>query len=176
MMAQPQDNVVLIGMAGAGKSTVGILLAKELCKNFVDTDVELQRDIGCSLQAYLDENGYQALRDAEKQTVCRLQCRDTVISTGGSVIYSEAAVEHLRENGRIVYLEVPYATVRLRVQNQDSRGIAAPKEMTLEDVYREREPMYRAAADIVVSADQPVEHVLQELMEQLSQARPGQSR
>ena len=167
-------NVVLVGMAGVGKSTLGVLLTKELRKAFVDTDLLLTTALGVSLQVYLDTHGYQALRQAEEKAICAMDCSHTVISTGGSAVYSVAAMNYLRASGPIVYLRAPLELIVGRMDNMATRGIAAPPGMTLEDIYAEREPLYAAAADIVVDATGSVDETLGRLLALLPPVKPLQ--
>ena len=125
-----KKNVVLIGMPGAGKSTVGVLLAKELGLNFIDTDVLIQVREKQILQELLDAQGYLALRAAEEKVLLSLfdgsdEYHGVVVATGGSAVYSEVGMENLAANATIVYLDVPLDELRKRVVNYDSRGIAA---------------------------------------------------
>ncbi|WP_435101605.1 shikimate kinase [Arhodomonas sp. AD133] len=145
-----RSNVVLIGMPGAGKSTVGVLLAKQLGKGFVDTDVVIQSVEGRTLQDIVDGEGHLALRAIEERALCELDVHDHVIATGGSAAYSDAAMAALRRNGVIVYLDVPWSEIEARVTNLGSRGIARAEGQTLRDVYDERTPLYEHHADIIV--------------------------
>ncbi|QGM21245.1 AAA family ATPase [Spiribacter sp. 2438] len=144
------DNVVLIGMPGAGKSTVGVLLARELGLDFVDTDLLIQRREGRRLQDIVDTGGHQALRRIEAEVLTRLDCRGHVIATGGSAVYSEAAMAQLSHHGVIVHLDVTLAVIAARVTDFDTRGIARAAGQSLEDLYRERQALYRHYADLTV--------------------------
>ncbi|WP_018719301.1 shikimate kinase [Arhodomonas aquaeolei] len=164
-MTGTRDNVVLIGMPGAGKSTVGVLLAKRLGKAFVDTDVLIQQREGRSLQAIVDAGGAADLRRIEGDTLAGLEVHDHVIATGGSAVYSERAMAHLRRDGVIVYLSVPWPEIERRIHNLDSRGIARDPAQSLRAVYDERVPLYRAAADLCVDCTGLGQH---ECMEQVA--------
>lgn len=157
-MADDRDNIVLIGMPGAGKSTVGVLLAKRLAKNFVDTDVVIQSAEGRTLQEIVDEEGHLVLRAIEERELTQLALRHHVIATGGSAAYSERAMGALRRHGVIVYLKVDYPTLTRRVTNLGSRGIAKAAHQTLADVFAERIPLYEQHADIVIDCS----HLTQE--------------
>lgn len=148
-----KDNVVLIGMPGCGKSTVGVLLAKALGKQFVDTDVVLQAREGMLLQDMLDGLGIDPFLDREADAVCALPVRNAVIATGGSVIYRQRSVEHLQKAGVLVYLQLPMETILKRVNNLATRGVALRPGETLADEYRRRHPLYLAAADRLCSLD-----------------------
>lgn len=147
------DSVVLIGMPGAGKSTVGVLLAKRLAMGFADTDILLQGSEGRSLQAIVDSQGYAELRRIEEQVLCGLQLRNCVIATGGSAVYSERAMTHLKTLGRVVYLRVSLAEILDRVTNIATRGLARRPGQSLEDLFHERALLYQRHADIQLDCD-----------------------
>lgn len=150
-MLAPETNVVLIGMPGAGKSTVGVLLAKALSREFLDTDVCLQ---GCEqrrLHEIIAAEGLDAFRAIEERHVLELACRRTVVATGGSVVYSARAMQHLKRDGVVVYLEVPLAVLRRRLGNLKARGVVMAAGQSLEDLFAERLPLYRQYADVTVS-------------------------
>ena len=145
-----QDNIILIGMPGSGKSTLGVQLAKSLGLHFIDTDLLIQSQQGQLLQSILDEQGYQALRKIEETALLDLKLNNDLVSTGGSAIYSDQAMQHLRALGKIVYLQVSFEEIKKRINNESSRGIAKPVGQTLADVYAERTPLYEKYADITV--------------------------
>lgn len=159
-----ERNIILIGMPGAGKSTVGVLLAKSLAKGFVDTDLVIQERVGKTLQSIVDEQGYLVLRDLEADVLRSLHAHNAVIATGGSAVYSAEAMSHLQSQGTCVYLKLSPGAVEQRVNNLGSRGIAAAPGKTLADIYQERCPLYERFADITVECDgKTVEQVLAEL-------------
>jgi len=145
-----KSNIVLIGMPGAGKSTVGVLLAKELTMYFVDTDILIQTKHGDSLQDILNNKGYLELRKVEEEVICSLTCQNHIIATGGSAVYSSAAMEHLGENSLFVFLEVELSEIKKRVTNFDSRGIAMKDGQTFDDLFLERGPLYQKYANIII--------------------------
>lgn len=147
------NNIVLIGMPGAGKSTLGVLLAKHLAKSFVDTDILLQEALGETLQSYLDSQGYLKLREQEELMLLSSEFSDAVVATGGSVVYSDAGMQKLKSNAKLVYLSITYQTLLDRVHNQSERGIACPEGTTLQQIFDEREELYRKYADTVVVLD-----------------------
>lgn len=142
-------NIVLIGMPGCGKSTVGVLLAKAMGYDFVDTDVLLQVASGGKLQEILDREGRNAFLLLEERVVRAWSGQSTVVATGGSVVYRPLAMEALRQNGVIVYLKLPYSVIRRRIQNLATRGVALREGQTLRDLYEERAPLYEQACDVV---------------------------
>ena len=141
-------NIVFIGMPSAGKSTVGVIIAKNLGMNFVDTDVLIQTRHGSLLQDILNTQGSRSFLEKEEAAILSLTCRNTVIATGGSAVYSETAMRHLKENGIVIYLYITMDTVNKRLRNLKTRGVVLGKGQTLEDLYRERAPLYEKYADI----------------------------
>lgn len=146
-------NVVLVGMPGCGKSTVGVLLAKTLMMDFVDTDLLLQRQSGKPLQQMVDELGTTGFSRAEEAFVKELRLAGTVIATGGSVALENEAMAALKQNGLVVFLRINYAETERRLQNIKTRGIAMEKGQTLKELYDLRQPAYLRRADAVVDAD-----------------------
>jgi shikimate kinase len=152
-----KKNIVLIGMPGAGKSTVGVLLAKELGLNFIDTDVLIQVREQQTLQELLDADGYLALRAAEEKVLLSLfdgsgEHDGVVVATGGSAVYSEAGMKNLVANATVVYLDVPLAELRKRVTNYDERGIARRPDQSFEDLFAERNALYQQYGELVIPA------------------------
>ena len=146
-------NVVLIGMPGCGKSTVGVLLAKALGLTFVDTDTVLQKREKRKLQPMIDEIGVDAFLIREEEAVCSLHVDHAVIATGGSVVYGQRAMAHLHENGVVVYIRLPYEIIERRLSNLATRGVTLRPGQTLRDLYDERVPLYEREADVVFDAD-----------------------
>lgn len=144
------DNIVLIGMPGAGKSTVGVILAKQTARAFVDTDLLIQTTEHRSLQCIVDAEGPFALRRIEERVLLGLDCRDHVVATGGSAVYSRPAMAHLRAGGVIVFLDVDLPTLSDRVRDFDTRGLAKRPDQSLADLFEERQALYRESADVVV--------------------------
>ena len=147
------SSITLIGMPGAGKSTLGILLAKALAKDFLDTDVLIQQREGCTLQAYQKTHGLASFRQMEADTVLGLSVSDTVIATGGSVVYSATAMAHLRSLSQVVFIDVPLDVLQQRIHNMESRGIVLKPGQSFDLLYQERWPLYEAAADLRIDAD-----------------------
>jgi len=146
-------SVVLIGMPGAGKSTVGVLVAKYLGLGFVDTDLLIQERAGRRLQQILDTDGYRELRRLEEEAILALDDRGAVIATGGSAVYSEQAMRHLGELGKVVFLNAGCELLAARIDDYERRGIANPGGQRFEEIYRERTPLYEQYADAVVAVD-----------------------
>ncbi len=144
------NNIVLIGMPGAGKSTVGVLLAKLTSRGFVDTDIIIQTTQGRSLQSIVDADGYLALRRIEEDILISLDCHNHVIATGGSAVYSNAAMEKLKSSGIIVFLKVDINTIEQRIRDFMTRGLAKRPDQSLQDLFAERSVLYNRHADVTV--------------------------
>jgi len=153
MMQQHTTNLVLVGMPGTGKSTVGVVLAKFSQRQFIDTDLLIQTDQGRSLQQIVDEDGHQILRNIEERVILKLQTECAVIATGGSVVYSQPAMEHLKSAGIIIYLDTSLPELTARVTNYETRGIARAPGQTLEDLFAERTQLYQQYADWTIGCD-----------------------
>lgn len=146
-------NIILIGMPGCGKSTVGVILAKTLGIGFVDTDLIIQQRKNRLLQNIIDTDGIDYFLNCEADAVKSLVCDNCVVATGGSVVYREDAVLHLKKNGKIVFLEVPLDEIKRRLNNINTRGIAAKKNKSIEDIYNERIALYNKYADVIIKTD-----------------------
>ena len=153
-------------MPGAGKSTVGVVLAKTAALEFVDTDLLIQKQTGRKLQEIIDNDGIDAFLKIEGEVISKVDCKNSVIATGGSAVFSEFAMNNLRRDGVIVFLDVPLAEIKRRVDNITTRGIAMKPGETLETVYNERLPLYKKYADITVDladTEQTVKKILEAL-------------
>lgn len=148
-------SIILIGMPGAGKSTLGQALATLKGLPFIDTDILIEQQLRCSLQQALDTRGYLALREVEGEIIGRYPwpAQPLVIATGGSAVYSAQAMRRLRELGLCVYLQVSLQTVKSRVNNWQSRGFAAPPGQNLESIFKEREALYQKFCHVAVPCD-----------------------
>lgn len=146
------DNLVLIGMPGCGKSTVGVVLAKILGWDFVDVDLVIQKQNGRRLQAIIAAEGNQGFLEREADAVESLTCAHTVIATGGSAVLNPRGLRRLRELGRLVYLRHPYEEIARRIPNLATRGITLAPGQTLKDLYDYRAPIYAQVADLTVDA------------------------
>jgi len=144
------SNIVLVGMPGAGKSTIGVILAKRASLGFIDTDLLIQASERRSLQSIIDSQGYMALRRIEERVLLGLECRGNVIATGGSAVYSPAAMAHLAAEGVIVFLDVNLATLESRVLDLGRRGIAKHPDQSFSELFEERSKLYTAYADVTV--------------------------
>ena len=164
-----EGSVVLIGMPGAGKSTIGVLLAKETARDFVDTDVLIQLREDKTLQQILDESDYLNLRRIEEEVLLSVDLSHHVIATGGSAVYSHDGMEKLKTLGPIVYLQASLDELRRRIHNFDTRGIASKPGQSLQDVFAEREALYSKYADITIDCNNKNQgQIIQELLAKLT--------
>lgn len=148
------DNIVLIGMPGAGKSTIGVILAKVLGMNFVDSDLLIQEQEGLLLKDIIKKEGQQGYIDIENQVNRDISVENTVIATGGSVVYCPEAMEHFRAtSSKLVYIKLSYDTISKRLDNIRQRGVVLGHDQTLLDLYEERIPLYERYAHITVDAE-----------------------
>ena len=162
-------NVVLIGMPGCGKSTCGVLVAKALCMDFVDTDLLIQQKEKMPLQAIIDQKGEGCFEQAEESAVCGLSVSGAVIATGGSVVYSQKAMAHLKQNGFVVYLNVSFQTMLKRIADIKSRGILLKQGETLEAMFKSRGALYSQYADFVLDCDdKSIESTVSEIVNLVS--------
>lgn len=159
-----KSNIILIGMPGSGKSTCGVLAAKALLKNFFDTDLLLQGMEEERLQDIIDKKGIDYFLNAEEKAILSLDINATVIATGGSVVYSQKAMEHLKSMGRVIYLHLDYDTMVKRIKNITTRGVVLKSGTSLLDMYNERLPLYKQYADDVIYCDK---NTVEETVEQI---------
>lgn len=148
-----QSNLTLIGMPGSGKSTVGIILAKNLGLGFIDTDVLIQINQQRTLQQILDETGYLGLRAIEESEILKINIHQHVIATGGSAVYSQKAMDHLKAISTIVFLEADFKVIQGRIHNFGTRGIARAHSQSFEDLFAERQALYRRYAQIRIDCN-----------------------
>jgi len=162
------SRISLIGMPGSGKSTVGVLLAKRIGLAFVDTDILIQEQEQATLAEIIARSSPFVLREIEERVLLDMPITDSVISTGGSVVYSPAIMERLSAASTVVYLRAQLETVEYRISLAPDRGIASPGNHTLEDVYNERVPLYEQYSDLVVDVDHDTpEAIIGQIISQL---------
>lgn len=163
-----RKNLILIGMPGSGKSTVGVILAKTLTRPYLDTDILIQLTEKRSLQEIVDTDGYMVLREIEEQVLLGVDCENHVIATGGSAAYSQKAMEHLKKNGVVIFLDASLETLKKRIHNYETRGLAKRADQSFADLFQERLELYSRYADIVVdSNDRSQDQVGEDIHNQL---------
>lgn len=158
-------NIVLIGMPGAGKSTIGVILAKVLGYNFIDSDLLIQEQEKCLLKDIIEKDGLEGLITIEEQVNADINTENAIIATGGSVIYGARAMEHLREIGVVVYIRLSYETIETRLDNIKQRGVVFQEGQSLKSLYEERCPLYEKYAHIIVDGEGLS---MEELMEKIA--------
>lgn len=164
-----KDNIVLIGMPGVGKSTVGVILAKMIGYQFIDADLLIQKQEGKLLHEIIAEKGTDGFIEIEERVNASIEASHTIIATGGSVVYGKKAMEHLSRIGTVVYLKVPYDTLEKRLEDIKGRGVVLKEGQTLRNLYDERTPLYEKYADIEISEDDlNVEQTVEKLLERLN--------
>lgn len=149
-----KKNVVLIGMPGAGKSTVGVVLAKRLGMDFVDSDLVIQKQEGKLLHQLIEEQGLEGFLETENRVNAALSPASAVIATGGSVIYGKEAMEHFSQEAIIIYLCLSLETIRKRLGDLTERGVAMKDGQTLEELYEERVPLYQRYARLTIDCEE----------------------
>ena len=169
---EQKTNIVLIGMPGVGKSTIGVILAKVLGYRFVDADLLIQEQEGKLLREIIEEKGTEGFIQVENRVNASIKAEKSIIATGGSVIYGQEAMEHLKEIGTVVYLRVSYAILEKRLADIKGRGVVLKEGQTLETLYEERSKLYEQYADIEISeeglnVEQTVERLTEKLREKL---------
>lgn len=148
-----KDNIILIGMPGAGKSTVGVVLAKRLGYGFVDSDLIIQERCGKLLHELIEEKGVEGFWEIEDAVNASLSLQRSVIATGGSAVYGRKAMEHLRKMGTVVYLKLSYEEIADRLGDLNARGVTLRPGQTLRELYAERIPLYEKYAHATVDCD-----------------------
>lgn len=163
------NNVTLIGMPGAGKSTLGVVLAKVLGYEFLDSDLLIQKQEKKRLSRIIEEEGTEGFMAVENRVNASIEAENTVIATGGSVVYCDEAMQHLKSIGKVVYLKLSFNAVSKRLGNLKGRGVVLKEGQTLEDLYKERIPLYEKYADIIVDEEgKDLEVSLQAVLEILN--------
>ena len=163
-----KDNIVLIGMPGVGKSTVGVILAKVLGYQFIDADLVIQQQEGRLLHEIIEEEGTEGFIQVENRVNASLSASHAIIATGGSVVYGKEAMEHLREIGTVVYLEVSFPVLEKRLADIKGRGVVLKEGQNLYDLYLERTPLYESYADIrIAETGLDIEQTVEQIVSQL---------
>ncbi len=171
-----KDNIILIGMPGAGKSTVGVVLAKKIGYEFMDSDLVIQKKTGKRLQELIEEKGLDGFNVLENQINASIRAERHVIATGGSAVYGAEAMEHFREMGMVVYLKLPFGSVQRRLGDLKDRGVSMRENQTLFDLYEERTPLYERYADVVIDCEHlELREVVEKIAEQLAKRKAMES-
>ena len=158
------NSISLIGMAGAGKSSIGEYLAKHLEHDFVDSDLLIEKKYGQSLQNILNENGNKKFKEIEEGALLSIEFNQIVLATGGSAVFCDAAMEHIKENSMVIYLEVPYEDISARISNFSERGLIKRSDQTIQEAYKEREGLYQHFADHIVQNNEKIESCLNKIL------------
>lgn len=158
-------NIILVGMPGCGKSTVGVILAKTLGMDFVDTDLVICKKEGRTLQRIIEESGIEYFEKTETTVGCELECTETVVATGGSMVLYEDAMDHLKSMGKVVFIDVELSELTRRITNITTRGITFKEGESLSDVYAYRRDFYKKYADITVKiSDSALEETVEKIV------------
>src|SRR5699024_470108 len=164
-----KDNIVLIGMPGSGKSTVGVILAKVLGYSFIDSDLLIQKAEKKLLKEIIAREGQEGFLKSENRVNASIETEKSVMVTGGSVVYCQEAMEHLKEIGTVIYLQLDYPILRRRLGNLIGRGVVLKEGQTLKDLYEERVPLYEKYADYIIDEKKTnAEGTLQKILEILN--------
>jgi len=147
------NNIILIGMPGAGKSTLGVVLAKALGFSFIDTDLLIQSEQNDKLYRIIEKKGIEKFIEIENNCVSSLTAEKSIIATGGSVIFGREGMENLKNLGAVIYLKVEEKEIERRLSNIKTRGIVMGEDETIEEIYETRTPLYEKYADITVECD-----------------------
>lgn len=162
-----KNNVVLIGMPGCGKSTIGVLLAKNLAYSFLDSDLLIQEEEGRKLQEIINTEGIEYFNALENRVNASIEAERAVIATGGSAVYGKEAMEHLSHIGTVVYLKIPYEELENRISNFETRGIVLKEGQTFRELYLERTPLYEQYAHLTIEPNGEVWETVETLTEAL---------
>lgn len=165
------NNIVLIGMPGAGKSTLGVILAKVFGYQFLDSDLLIQKREGRLLCEIMEERGTKGFLAIEEDVNVSIETDNTVIATGGSVVYEEKAMRHFKEIGTIVYLKLDYQSLQKRLGDMKARGVVLKDGQTLLSLYEERTPLYEKYADIILDEENTLENTVEKLVETLKEIK-----
>ncbi len=163
-------NIILVGMPACGKSTIGVVLAKTINKNFVDTDLLIQRRENMTLQEIINAYGNEHFHNVEEEVLLDFDGEEYVVATGGSAIYFDKAIKKFKRNGVVVYLKVSLDTVLKRLNNIKTRGVTLAKGQTLADLYNERIPLYEKHADIIIDTENcTVEETIEKIIKKIEE-------
>ena len=159
-MMNLKKSISFIGMAGCGKTTIGRLFAKKHRISFIDTDDLIERRLNKSLQDIKDEKGYMYLREIEQEMVLTIDASIQIISTGGSVIYSEQAITHLKQISSVVFVDTPYELIKKRIGDASDRGFSVPDGFSVKEAFDERMPLYQKHQDFIVDGTNSADYII----------------
>ncbi len=148
-----KQNIILIGMPGCGKSTIGVVLAKKLGFSFIDSDLVIQEKTGKLLHEIISEQGIETFSQIENDINQSITGTNCIIATGGSAVYGEAAMEHFKQIGTVIYLKLSFYTIKERLGDLKQRGVVLKKGQTLHSLYEERIPLYEKYADVTINCN-----------------------
>lgn len=168
MIDEKKNNIILIGMPGVGKSTIGVILAKELGYQFLDSDLLIQQQEKRLLKEIIEMDGVDGFLSVENQVNCGIEAERCIIATGGSAVYGKEAMKHFKEIGTVIYLHCSYEILSRRLGDLKGRGVVLKEGQTLSDIYEERRVLYEKYADMIVTEESKgIEETLQLLLEKL---------
>lgn len=167
------NNIILIGMPGAGKSTIGVVLAKKLGYTFIDSDIVIQDEKGMLLHELITKFGIDGFNEIENEVNSKINAENSVIATGGSAVYGKEAMEHFKSIGQVVYLKLPYDEIENRLGDLNERGVSIKKGQTLSSLYEERAPLYEKYADITIDCNElSIRDIVSKISEKVTQSFP----
>lgn len=167
------NNIILIGMPGAGKSTVGVVLAKKLGYTFIDSDIVIQDEKGMLLHELITKFGIDGFNEIENEVNSKISAENSVIATGGSAVYGKDAMEHFKSIGQVVYLKLPYNEIENRLGDLNERGVSIKKGQTLSSLYEERVPLYEKYADIIIDCNElSIRDIVSKISEKVTKSFP----
>ena len=162
-MMNLKKSISFVGMAGCGKTTIGRLFAKKHGVSFIDTDHLIEKKLNKSLQDIKDEKGYMYLREIEQEIVLEIDASIQIISTGGSVIYSEQAITHLKQISSVVFIDTPYELIKKRIGDASDRGFSVPDGFSVKNAFDERMPMYQKHQDFTVDGAKSEDYIIKSI-------------
>lgn len=167
------NNIILIGMPGAGKSTVGVVLAKKLGYTFIDSDIVIQDEKGMLLHELITKFGIDGFNEIENEVNSKINVKNSVIATGGSAVYGKEAMEHFKSIGQVVYLKLPYDEIENRLGDLNERGVSIKKGQTLSSLYEERAPLYEKYSDITIDCNElSIRDIVSKISEKVTKSFP----
>ena len=157
------NNITFIGMAGCGKSTIGKAISMKMGVSFIDTDLLIEKQYKASLEEIKIKFDYKFVRAAEEKVILNLNSSNKIISTGGSAVYSSVSMEHLQRFSSIIYIDTPLEIIIKRIDIGQERGLAVPRDMSVAEVYYEREPLYRKHSDFILNGSKSIDELVNDV-------------